>query len=75
MICSKVKCPYYKHEDTQMIYCESFYPRTVLHLAFANKAEAKAYKTVRCRAQWEGCPIVWMLEEAETTDEKEGRET
>jgi hypothetical protein len=57
-------CPYYLHEDSQVIYCEGIVPDSVIHLAFANKTDAKAYKCKYCRKCYGECLISQLLEEA-----------
>ena len=55
-------CPFYKHEDSQVIYCEGVQDNSVLHIAFANKRDAKAYKIKFCREHYARCPIYKLLE-------------
>lgn len=56
-------CPFYRHEDTQVIYCDGIVPNSVIHLAFANKTDAKEYKVKYCRKCYNQCPISNLLEE------------
>lgn len=37
MINKNTVCPWYLHEDSQMIYCDGVEEGSVTHLAFANK--------------------------------------
>lgn len=60
-ITKDIACPYYKHEDTQMVYCEGVDDNTALHLAFATKKEKKSYIEGKCKNCWSGCMIAQML--------------
>lgn len=64
-ISNKVLCPYYKHEDSQVIYCDGVNCVSVLHLAFGNKIDAKNYKSKFCRENFESCEIKKMLDRIE----------
>jgi hypothetical protein len=55
-------CPYYKHEDTQVIYCLGLADENVIHLAFADATTAKEYKYCFCRKEYKSCDIYRMLE-------------
>lgn len=56
-------CPFYHHEDKQVIYCDGIVPDSVIHLAFANNTDAKAYKVKYCRNCYNECLISQLLEE------------
>lgn len=56
-------CPFYRHESPQVIYCDGIVPDSVIHLAFANKTDAKEYKAKHCRDAYEKCPISQLLDE------------
>lgn len=56
-------CPYYRHEDTQVIYCDGIIPDSLIHLAFANKTAAKEYKVKYCRDCYKKCHISQLLDE------------
>ena len=58
---ARVKCPYYKSEDTHKIYCKGVQEDTALHLAFAFPAEKADYREECCIEDYEGCPIYQML--------------
>lgn len=56
-----VKCPYYKFEERQMIYCEGVQDGTALHLAFDTPANLKDYKQRNCKGCYNQCLIAKML--------------
>ena len=60
-ISAKAVCPYYKHEDLQMIYCIGPQDRSTIHLAFANRTDAIIYKERYCRSSCDRCGINRML--------------
>lgn len=62
MISNKAVCPYYKHEDSQVIYCEGVKEGSVIHLAFSNKTDAREYKNKHCRCNYNHCKINAMLD-------------
>ena len=62
MISNKGVCPYYKHEDSQVIYCEGVKEGSVIHLAFSNKTDAREYKIKHCRCDYNHCKINTMLD-------------
>lgn len=64
-VARNARCPFYKHEDTQVIYCDGVSGQTVIHLAFANSTDALAYKRAFCRSEYQLCRIAQMLEEIE----------
>lgn len=41
-------CPFYKFEHPQQIYCHGVMEGTLVHLAFASKADARAHKEHYC---------------------------
>ena len=61
MINKNTVCPWYLHEDSQMIYCEGVEEGSVTHLEFANKTSAKEYKMKYCRKDYKKCHIADML--------------
>ena len=61
MISNKAICPCYKHEDSQVIYCDGVQDGSVIHLAFASKTDAKEYKAKYCRNDYKSCEICRML--------------
>lgn len=62
-VCEKVKCPYYRHEDSQVIYCEGYQDGQVATFNFANRADSKAYKVTYCRENWKNCRRVREIED------------
>ena len=60
-VSSKAICPFYKHESTQVIYCEGIQKGTVLHMAFANASECLIYKKQYCRCNHTQCPVSILL--------------
>ena len=62
-ISAKAICPYYKHEDPQLIYCLGVDDATTLHVAFADAKEAKEYKLTYCYKQCRKCAIYRALNE------------
>ena len=62
MVHKDARCPFYRHEDSQVIYCDGIVPDSVIHLAFANKADAKEYKVKYCRKCFEECLLYELLE-------------
>lgn len=57
----KAICPFYKHENRQVIFCEGIKDGTVLHLAFANPSECLSHKKNYCRANHSQCPLSVLL--------------
>lgn len=55
------RCPFYLHEDRQVIYCEGITADTTTHVAFANCTDCKAYKADFCKKNWHRCRIAGML--------------
>lgn len=58
----RTMCPYYKHENPSVIYCDGVVDDSVTHLAFASRSVAMGYKTAFCRDRYEKCHIYRMLE-------------
>lgn len=57
----KAICPFYKHENRNVIFCEGIKDGTVLHLAFANPTDCIEHKKRYCRCNYKGCSINSML--------------
>lgn len=56
-----VKCPYYKGEEKQMIFCEGVQEGTAIHLAFDTNPNLKDYKNRFCKGCYNRCLIAEML--------------
>ena len=56
-----VKCPYYKYEEKQKIYCEGVQEGTAIHLAFDTTPNLKDYKRHYCKGCYDRCLIAEML--------------
>ena len=56
-----VKCPYYKADNKQMIFCEGVREGTALHLAFDTHPNLINYKKEFCRGCWNQCLIAEAL--------------
>lgn len=65
MISNKARCPFYRHEDAQVIYCDGVQDGSVIHLAFASKTDARNYKHTFCYDKHEYCYVAKMLYELE----------
>lgn len=50
-------CDVYKHEDSQVIYCDGICKGTVVHLAFSDRGIALDYKKKYCRGDYMSCPL------------------
>ncbi len=55
-----VKCPYYKFEEKQKIYCEGVQEGTALHLAFDTIPNLKDYKNHFCKGCYNRCLLAEM---------------
>lgn len=56
-----VKCPYYKFEEKQKIFCEGVQAGTAIHLAFDTNPNLKDYKNHFCKGCWGQCLLAGML--------------
>lgn len=56
-----VKCPYYKGEVKQMLFCEGVQDGSAIHLAFDTKPNLKAYKNRFCKSCYNKCLLAEML--------------
>lgn len=56
-----VKCPYYKGEESQMIFCEGVEDGSKLHLAFNTSNNRRDYKNRFCKGCYNKCLIAEML--------------
>lgn len=57
----KAKCPFYKRESRQVIYCEGIKEGTVLHLAFANPSDCLQHKKTFCQCNYNQCSLNNLL--------------
>ena len=55
-----VKCPYYKFEEKQKIFCEGVQEGTAIHLAFDTNSNLKGYKKQFCKGCYNRCLIAEM---------------
>ena len=59
-----VKCPYYKTNDRQVIYCEGFENGMAVHLAFATHNHLVDYKDMFCRKYcYSQCELAKILDQ------------
>lgn len=58
-----ILCPFYKKEESQVIYCEGVEDGTSTHLAFGNASACAKYKCEKCRTTYQMCRIYQMLAE------------
>ena len=56
-----VKCPYYKGEEKQMIFCEGVQEGSAIHLAFDTNSNLKDYKNRFCKGCYNRCLLAEML--------------
>lgn len=56
-----VKCPYYKFEEKQKIFCEGVQDGTAIHLAFDTTSNLKDYKNRFCKGCYNTCILAEML--------------
>ncbi len=61
-VCKKAICPYYKKEDSQVIYCDGVEGSSSLHVTFASKTDALEYKKTYCRDKYMRCEICKLHE-------------
>lgn len=58
---NKVICPFYKHENRFVIFCQGVDEESVLHLAFPRPSSCFDFKQRYCRKEYSTCPIAQML--------------
>jgi hypothetical protein len=56
-----VKCPYYKFEEKQKIFCEGVQEGTAIHLAFDTPSNLRDYKQQFCKGCYNKCLLAEML--------------
>lgn len=55
-----VKCPYYRREEKQKIFCEGVQEGTSIHLAFDSPANLKRYMECYCKKEFNQCILAQM---------------
>lgn len=64
-----VKCPYYKTNTRQVIFCEGFEDGMAVHMAFASHNQLIDYKNRFCRRyDWTSCPLAQKQNERYQND-------
>lgn len=58
---NKAICPFYKHENRFVIFCQGVEDESVIHLAFPKPSSCYQFKEKYCRKQHDMCPIAQML--------------
>lgn len=58
------RCPFYRGETRQVIYCQGIKPGQGFHLACRSPKEALEHKKKHCRDQFRLCPLEKLLEAA-----------
>ena len=56
-----VKCPYYKGEEKQKIFCEGVQEGSTIHMAFDTTDNLKDYKLHACKKHYNRCLVAKML--------------
>lgn len=57
---SMIRCPYYKGEERQQIFCEGVEEGTAIRLGFDTTTHLKEYKAEHCKDCWKRCGIAEM---------------
>lgn len=52
-----VKCPYFKCEERQTIFCEGAEENSAIHHAFSTPQQRKDYQTRFCKTNWKKCLV------------------
>ena len=55
--CHLAKCPYYKCESRNMVFCEGVQAGSTIHMAFENAQQKRSYEEQFCRKVWGDCMI------------------
>jgi hypothetical protein len=61
----KAKCPYYRCEERQEIFCKGPSVGTAIHVGFAIVKEKRDWLNKFCKADYQQCLVERMLEQAE----------
>lgn len=56
-----VKCPYYKGEEKQKLFCEGVQEGSTIHMAFDTTPNLKDYKNRLCKRCWNECLVAQTL--------------
>ena len=67
---SKVICPFYRHENRFVIFCQGVDNESVLHLAFPKPSSCLSFKEQYCRKNHTKCYIFQMLNNISNKIEK-----
>ena len=62
---ASVRCPYYKAQEAQIIYCNGIVDGHALHQAFASPIQRKLFERMYCENEWERCPYAKIQDELE----------
>lgn len=63
-----VECPFYKKENTQVVYCAGIEENSSIHVAFGNATDCKIYKDTVCGGAYKKCRVFCMLEEVNSAE-------
>ena len=55
-----VKCPYYKGEEKQKLFCEGVQEGVCIHMAFDTTPNLKDYKNAYCKGCYNECLLAEM---------------
>lgn len=61
-VSKRAKCPFYKGEYRQEIFCEGLIQDSNIHQGYANPGLLNEYKQKHCEADYHSCPIAQVLE-------------
>lgn len=59
---ASAKCPYYKAQEAQIIFCTGIEEGHALHQAFATPMQRKLYGRMYCETDWTRCPYAKIQE-------------
>lgn len=62
-VCKYCKCPFYKSDEPQKIYCEGVIPGTSIHLAFESRSEMTLYRREYCERAFAECRVYQMCDD------------
>lgn len=61
-VASNVRCPFYKCEEQQRIYCEGLAKDMATHQTFAYPILTDYWRETYCKGDYQKCGHAWMLE-------------